>query len=106
MKIYKLKDMERGWFIGDFEPSVLKSADFEVAYLYHHAGQEWPSHFHSKAIEYNLLVKGKMRINGIEIKEKDIFVIDKNEVAEPEFLENCEIVCVKVPSVKNDKFNV
>ena len=31
MKIGKLRDMKRGWFIGDFEPSLLKTRDCEVA---------------------------------------------------------------------------
>ncbi|QBL12339.1 hypothetical protein [Campylobacter helveticus] len=30
MQIFKLENMIRGWFVGNFEPSVLKSKDVEV----------------------------------------------------------------------------
>jgi len=35
MKLHKLDDMVRGWFIGNFEPSVLKTKKFEVGILSH-----------------------------------------------------------------------
>jgi hypothetical protein len=31
MKISKLKDMFRGWVVGNFEPSLYKTDDVEVA---------------------------------------------------------------------------
>ena len=36
----------------------------------------------------------------------NIFLIEKNEIAQPEFLEDCTIVCVKSPSVPGDKYEV
>ena len=43
--------MWRGWFIGDFEPSVLKTKDFEVGVLVHPKGEKWPAHFHPVCTE-------------------------------------------------------
>ena len=40
MKIKKINDMWRGWFIGDFEPSVLKTKEFEVGVLTHKKGEK------------------------------------------------------------------
>jgi hypothetical protein len=47
-----------------------------------------------------------MKINDILIKPNDIFIIEKNEVVVPEFLEDCIIACVKTPSVLGDKYEV
>lgn len=106
MKVYELKDFVRGWFIGDFEPSVLKTADFEVGLLSHSKGEYWAPHTHKLSDEFNLLVKGKMMICGEEINEGQIFVIQKNEVAGPQFLEDCQVLVVKSPSVPGDKYIV
>ena len=29
MKKFRFEEMKRGWFIGDFEPTALKTKDFE-----------------------------------------------------------------------------
>ncbi len=106
MKINKIKNMHRGWFIGDFEPSVLKTKEFEVGILFHKKGESWPKHYHSIATEYNVLLSGRMTINGHEITPGIIFVLEQNEIAEPTFHEDCEVLCVKVPSVIGDKYEV
>jgi len=49
--------MDGGWFIGDFEPSVLRTSDFEVCYKEHKKGEDWPRHYHKEATEYNLLLR-------------------------------------------------
>jgi quercetin dioxygenase-like cupin family protein len=100
----QLSEMIRGWFIGDFEPSILRTKDFEVGVLFHPKGQIWPAHLHKIATEYNVLINGKMCLNGVFIEKGDIFVIDKGEVAVPEYLEDCTVLCIKVPSVVGDKY--
>jgi len=104
--IYNLKDMFRGWFIGDFEPCVSKQSGFEVGYLLHKKGEKWPSHLHKNLNEVNLLVSGKMILNDIEINENEIFIINKNIIASPVFLEDCNIICIKIPSMVGDKTNI
>jgi quercetin dioxygenase-like cupin family protein len=106
MKLLNLKDMTRGWLIGDFEPSILRTQGFEVGVLTHKKGEEWAEHYHKIATEYNVLIKGKMTLNGILINEGDIFILIPNETALPEFLEDCTVLCVKVPSVIGDKYAV
>lgn len=106
MKITKLDIMKGGWFIGNFEPSVLKTNLFEVGIMQHKKNEKWPKHYHTKANEYNVLVKGKMTIQGQEINSGDVFVIEKMEIADPVFLEDCTVVVVKVPSVPGDKIIV
>lgn len=103
VKIYKMEDMFRGWFVGNFEPSVHKTSDFEAGYLKHNKGEKWPVHFHEKAREINYLVKGKIKINNKIINKGDIFIFEQYGVADPEFLEDCELVCIKTPSLPTDK---
>ena len=106
MKIKNIQDMKRGWLIGDFEPSILRTKDFEVGILTHKKGEFWSAHLHKESEEYNLLLDGKMEINGVLIEPGTIFIIEKNEISRPEFLEDCRVLVVKVPSLPGDKYEV
>jgi quercetin dioxygenase-like cupin family protein len=106
MNLTKISDYVRGWFIGDFEPTVLRTKDFEVGVLTHKKGEQWPSHYHKDSVEYNVLVKGRMIVQQKELSDGDVFVFEKGEIADPVFLEDCTVVCVKVPSIPSDKFEV
>ena len=44
-----------------------------------------------------------MILDDIELNGGDIFFIDKNEIACPIFLEDCNIFVLKIPSVLLDK---
>jgi mannose-6-phosphate isomerase-like protein (cupin superfamily) len=104
MDIYKLKNMVKGWFVGDFEPSAFKTKDFEVCYRIHPAGEEWDHHYHKEAVEINLLISGKMTMLDQTLSSGDVFVVNPYEIADPVFIEDCAIVCVKTPSVIGDKY--
>jgi len=104
MKVGKLKDFFRGWVIGNFEPSLLKTPDFEVGILHHPKGEKWPAHYHKIATEYNILIDGHMKLCDIELYPGDTFILDPLEVADPIFYEDCTIVCIKVPSNTVDKY--
>ena len=106
MLIDKLSKMKGGWFIGDFHPSVINSKEFEVGYKLHKKGEAWPRHIHKIATEVTVLIRGKMKIMGQILESGDIFVIYPNEVADPIFLEDCEVIIVKMPSVIGDKYEV
>ena len=111
MRKARIEDFHRGWFIGDFEPSILRTKAFEVGILTHKMGEYWAPHFHKEAIEYNVLISGDMSIvhgdNTITyLKPGDVFAFEKGEVSEPMFHTDCKILVVKVPSVIGDKYNV
>lgn len=106
MQIRNINEMTRGWFIGNFDPSILKTDLFEVGLLTHKKGEVWPRHYHIIATEYNLLISGSMTICGRTIEPGTVFVLEPNEVADPIFHEDCQVLCVKVPSVKDDKYEV
>ncbi len=104
MQIRSLKDFVRGWFIGNFEPSVLKAKDFEVGVLTHPKGENWPRHYHKIATEINVLLEGSMTINNTIIETNTVFTIEPNESTKAEFLTDCKVLCIKVPSVPGDKY--
>jgi hypothetical protein len=103
MQIYKLNEMKGGWFVGDFSPTSFNTKDFEVGYKKHYKGEFWDVHYHEKITEINLLIKGKMLINDIELNDGDIFIIEPFYVSKSTFLEDCEIVIIKTPSNSEDK---
>lgn len=105
MKIDSIDDMIGGWFVGNFEPTAYKTSEFEVSYKVHPKGQEWDVHYHTDVTEVNLIVRGKMKIQGKILEKGDIFTLLPYEIADPEFIKDTEIVCVKTPS-KNDKISV
>jgi hypothetical protein len=106
MKIGKLTDHERGWIIGDFEKSLLRTKDFEVCVRVHPKGELYGAHYHKIITEYNVLVSGKMTMCGVELNTGDTFIVEPNEIADPVFLEDCTVVCVKTPSIPGDKYIV
>ena len=106
MKIAKLSDFKRGWIIGDFEPNVFRTKDFEVGIAEHKKGDVWTAHYHKVATEYNVMLDGVMIIGGEKIEAGDVFVFEPGDIADPTFLEDCRILCVKVPSIIGDKYEV
>jgi len=106
MEIFDPNSMYRGWFAGAFAPTAYKTNLFEVGVLTHKAGEFWAPHYHKECDEINYLLEGEMTLNGISLVAPVIFVIYKNEIAEPTFLTDCKIVVIKTPSVPGDKYIV
>ena len=104
MDVFKLKDFKGNWFIGAFRPTILFTNQFEIALVKHTKGQKWDFHTHKIATEYNLVVKGRIKMHKKVMRKGDIFVLYPDEVADPEFLTDCEILVIKIPSVKGDKY--
>lgn len=103
MKVYNIDDMVRGWFIGNFEPSVFNTSDVEVGFKTHKKNEQYEMHYQTKVTEINLLIRGKMIMHDKELKARDIFILYPYEISDQQFLEDCEIVCIKLPGITNDK---
>lgn len=105
MKTAKLENMVKGWFIGNFEPSLLKTNDVEVAVKTYKKGDYEAKHHHKIATEFTCIICGKVRMNGIEYGAGDIVVMEPNESTDFECLEdNTTNVVVKLPGANNDKY--
>ena len=103
MIVKKLDEFFRGWFIGDFEPALLRTKDFEVGVLKHEKGEEWAPHYHT-ATEINYIISGQLKMHERVLTEGDIFVMEPYEVANPEFLTDCQVLVIKTPSIPGDKY--
>lgn len=107
MKIDSLKNMKKGWFIGNFEPSLLKTNDCEVAVKEYNKGDYEEKHYHQVASEFTVVVSGRIKMNGIEYKAGDIVMVEPNEVTDFECLEDgTKNAVVKIPGANNDKYMV
>jgi quercetin dioxygenase-like cupin family protein len=100
-----LNNFKNGWFIGNFEPSLNKTSNFEIGLHHYKKGFIGPPHIHKVATEYNLIVSGEVKLAGnLVLKEGAIFVFGPGQYMMVEFLEDTTLVIVKTPSVPNDKY--
>lgn len=104
MKVYNIKDFKLGWFIGNFDPSIVKCDNFEIAVKHYIVGENDPPHYHKKSDEITVIISGSARMNGIIYKAGDILFIEKQYVTDFIPLENTITCVVKIPSVINDKY--
>jgi quercetin dioxygenase-like cupin family protein len=98
-----LENYFRGWLIGDFEPSIMRSKEFEVCIAYHQMGEYSPAHFHTKSEEINVVLSGQLTVNGRNLMAGDIFWYHKNEPSDVSFLADTSLLVVRVPSAPGDK---
>jgi mannose-6-phosphate isomerase-like protein (cupin superfamily) len=103
MKVSRIENYKGGWYIGNFNPAAYKTNGFEVSYKIHKKGEIWDWHYHEHLDEINLIIRGSMTIQGKILSSGDIFILEPMEIADPEFIEDCEIVCIKSPNITNDK---
>jgi hypothetical protein len=103
MKKEHIDNFIKGWFIGNFEPSLLKD-NFEVGLHQHKAGEFHQDHFHKLGIEINLMIEGSLRINGQVMSPGDIFVLEPYEISQVEYLTDVKLVVVRNISEPDDKF--
>ena len=103
MKVANIKDFVNGWFVGDFEPSIFKTKDFEVSVKSHKKGEETLPHYHSSSDEINLIINGRLCVNGQNLKKGNFFIYERNDVSDVEFLTDALLLIVRIPSAPNDK---
>jgi len=106
MKIHKLKDMIKGWFVGNFEPSLYKTDLVEVAVKNYKAGDREERHYHKIATEITIISDGKVIMNGTIYGSGDIITIEPGEATDFEALEDTITTVVKLPCVNDDKYIV
>lgn len=105
MKTAKLENMIKGWFVGNFEPTLLRTNDVEVAVKSYKKGDYEEKHYHKIATELTVITRGRVKMNGIEYKEGDIIVMEPGEATDFECLEDgTQNVVVKIPGANDDKY--
>ena len=98
MRVEQLKNMKAGWFIGNFEPSLFKTNDCEVAVKTYKKGDKESKHYHKIATEYTVIIKGKVRMFD--------HIYEEGDATDFEALEDAMNVVVKMPGANNDKYLV
>lgn len=104
MKKYKLSQMTKGWFVGDFSPTIIKTQAVEVGVKQYHKNDYEEAHHHKIATEITVIISGKVRMNGDIYEAGDIVVIEPGEATDFEVLEDVTTVVVKYPGAQNDKY--
>lgn len=105
MDIYNLKKYTNGWFVGNFDPTVIKTDQFEIAIKKYKKGDKENSHYHKIATEITLIVVGKVTMNSVLYTTDDIIVIHPNEKTDFICLDDTITCVIKLPSISSDKFN-
>ena len=97
--------MVKGWFVGNFTPTVLSTNDVEIAVKRYKKGDYEAAHTHKIATEITVITSGRVKMNGIEYGPDDIIVMEPYETTDFECLEDNTVnVVIKHPGVKNDKY--
>jgi quercetin dioxygenase-like cupin family protein len=106
MNHFKLEDMIKGWFVGGFSPTALKTEAVEVGVKHYKAGDHEGAHYHKVATELTVIVSGRVRMMGKEWGAGDIIVVEPGEATDFEALTDATNVVVKIPGALNDKYIV
>ena len=104
MKTYKLNNMKRGWFVGNFLPTCYNLPECEVACQYYKKGDVEDRHVHKVATELTLIAVGHASMNGIDLQPGDILMLDPQESSDFQALEDTISIVVKIPSISGDKY--
>jgi hypothetical protein len=105
-EIHHLDDMVRGWFIGNFSPSLFKTNEVEVGIRKYKAGETDELHYHKLATEYTAILDGEVEMNGKIYSDGHIIVIKPGIMTDFRAITDVTTVVVKLPGGSNDKYIV
>lgn len=104
MKKERLAKMKLGWFVGDFDPTCLRTKSCEAACKYYKAGDAETKHIHKVATEVTLIVSGCAKMNDQVYGAGDIIVLEPGDPTDFTALEDTLTMVVKVPCMPGDKY--
>lgn len=104
MNSARLEDMVKGWFVGAFNPTVLKTDACEVAIKRYTKGDFEGRHMHKVATEITAIVEGEVRMCGRDWHAGDIISIAPGESTDFLALTDAITVVVKHPGALDDKY--
>ena len=102
MKSDKLSNMTKGWFVGNFNPSVYKTNDVEVAVKEYKKGDFEDAHYHKIATEITVIQKGKVIMFDKEWNSGDIIIVEPYDTTSFKVLEVCFLSITKGTSSSYD----
>lgn len=106
MRVSNISEYTKGWFVGDFEPSLFKNPHFEVAHHKHKRNEKTVRHYHKETTELNYILKGTLMVSGCLLRAGQMWTYEKNEVSNVQFLDDVELIVVRWPSIPSDKYEI
>ncbi len=101
---YKIEEMVKGWFIGNFDPSLYQTHNVEVGIKKYKAGDYEVSHHHKIATEFTVILYGEVEMSGKRYKDGDIVKINPGISTDFKAITDVTTVIVKIPGASNDKY--
>ena len=101
---FNLHDMIKGWFVGNFEPTVLRTSDVEVGVRHYQSGDYEKSHHHKIATEITVVQKGIIEMNGMQYGDGTIIKLDPGVSTDFKAITDVTTIIVKIPGAKDDKY--
>ncbi len=104
-----------GWFMGQFMDKdkypLLKNKDVEIAWKKIPQNYSEPNHIHKKGLEINIVISGRLNLHinnkKFVVKAGQFFIIYPEAILSADKVgKHTEVIVVKCPSVKGDKFKV
>ena len=106
MQVLKLSDFTKGWVVGDFEPSIIRTKEVEVSVRFYDEGYTEPAHVHKVATEITIIHDGVYDMNGTMLKRGDVMVLNPGDPTAFKCIEAGSNTVIKMPSVIGDKYLV
>jgi quercetin dioxygenase-like cupin family protein len=106
MQQARLDDMVKGWFVGNFQPTLYATNDVEVAVKKYTAGTHESWHYHKIATEITVIISGKVEMAGRHYREGDIIVMEPGEATDFRTITDVITAVVKLPGANDDKYLV
>lgn len=106
MKKYRLENFTRGWLVGDFEPNIIKTKNFEFMVRFYKAGEKEARHVHKIADEITVIISGKFKMNGEILTTGDIIHLSPGNLSDFECIEDGANAVIKTPSIIGDKYPI
>ena len=105
VQVAHLDDMIKGWFVGDFDQSLLRTKGFEVAVKEYQKGEKEDKHVHKIAKEITVVVRGKVKMCDRILEQGQMILMEPGVATDFEALEDTITFVVKTPSVIGDKYD-
>lgn len=102
--IARLSDFKGGWIAGNFEPTLARMDEAEVAIKHYKAGECEDRHYHKVAVELTAIVTGRCRMNEHQLSAGDVIRLEPGTDTDFEAYEDTITVVVKTPCVPGDKY--
>ena len=95
-----------GWFVGSFEPNLIKKEDIEVGVKKIAANTKPDYHYHKIKTEYTILLEGKIicLTENIHVETGSIIKLLPYEKNDQFFPVESLILVINTPSIKADKY--